>query len=71
MQTIRASTRIHYPIGLGSAESSLLKLISASRILMRALLSLACYAAGAILNIYLLRLLPYTLVVPANALTFV
>lgn len=31
----------------------------------------ACYGTGALLNIYLLTKLPYTLVLPANALTFV
>jgi drug/metabolite transporter (DMT)-like permease len=30
----------------------------------------ASYGVGAILNIYLLKKLPYTLVMPANALTF-
>ncbi|GAV11640.1 EamA family transporter [Paenibacillus sp. NAIST15-1] len=29
------------------------------------------YGIGALLNIYLLRFLPYTLVLPANALTYV
>lgn len=49
----------------------MLKLFSSTRKLKWAACGLAAYGSGALLNIYLLRLLPYTLVVPANALTFV
>ncbi|WP_410512286.1 DMT family transporter [Paenibacillus sp. BR2-3] len=34
------------------------------------LIGFASYGIGALLNIYLLKKLPYTLVMPANALTF-
>ncbi|WP_127530446.1 EamA family transporter [Paenibacillus kobensis] len=55
----------------GSAGGALLKLFSSTRKLKWAAFGLAAYGAGALLNIYLLSVLPYTLVVPANALTFV
>lgn len=55
----------------GAIGSVLFKTFTASRstfVLMTGLLS---YGLGALLNIVLLAYLPYTMVIPANALTFI
>ncbi|WII35720.1 EamA family transporter [Paenibacillus thiaminolyticus] len=55
----------------GSLGSACFKLSSARKQRSILLLGFLCYGAGALLNIYLLRFLPYTVVLPANALTFI
>lgn len=55
---------------LGSLGSVFFKGYSSGKNLKVLFLGFACYGLGALLNIYLLGKLPYTLVMPANALTF-
>lgn len=56
---------------LGSSGSACFKAFSLNKQTRVLLLGFACYGSGALLNILLLRYLPYTVVLPANALTFV
>lgn len=55
----------------GSLGSLCFRLFSLHRRLIILLLGLGLYGTGALLNIYLLKVLPYTVVLPANALTFI
>ncbi|TYP72465.1 EamA family transporter [Paenibacillus methanolicus] len=55
----------------GSFGGALFKRYSASKRFVLLAVGGACYGTGALLNIYLLTKLPYTLVLPANSLTFV
>ena len=55
---------------LGSMGSVLFKAYSIQKKLAVLLLGFGSYGLGALLNIYLLKELPYTIVMPANALTF-
>ncbi|WP_422657201.1 EamA family transporter [Paenibacillus sp. EC2-1] len=54
----------------GSLGSVLFKGFTSKKKLSLLFLGFASYGTGALLNIYLLKELPYTLVMPANALTF-
>ncbi|WP_342576788.1 EamA family transporter [Paenibacillus sp. FSL M8-0142] len=54
----------------GSLGSVLFKAFTANKQLKLLLAGFISYGLGALLNIYLLGQLPYTLVMPANALTF-
>lgn len=56
---------------LGSSGGVFLKKFGASRRLILLMTGGTLYGAGALLNVYLLGRLPYSLVVPANSLTFV
>ncbi|ASA24088.1 DMT family transporter [Paenibacillus donghaensis] len=55
---------------LGSFGGVLFKLHSVRRQLIYLFFGACSYGLGALLNIYLLKSLPYTVVMPANALTF-
>ncbi|MFB9328453.1 EamA family transporter [Paenibacillus aurantiacus] len=55
----------------GSFGGAFFKRYSARKQFMMLSAGGACYGTGALLNIYLLTKLPYTLVLPANSLTFV
>jgi drug/metabolite transporter (DMT)-like permease len=55
---------------LGSLGGVLFKLHSVRRKQLYLFFGALSYGFGALLNIYLLRSLPYTVVMPANALTF-
>ncbi|ACX66305.1 EamA family transporter [Paenibacillus sp. Y412MC10] len=55
---------------LGSLGSVFFKGYTASKRIKLLLIGFLSYGLGALLNIYLLGKLPYTLVMPANALTF-
>jgi drug/metabolite transporter (DMT)-like permease len=55
----------------GSLGSLCFRLFSFRRRLVILLLGFGLYGAGALLNIYLLKVLPYTVVLPANAITFI
>lgn len=55
---------------LGSLGGVLFKFFSVREKSKYLLLGFLVYGLGALLNIYLLHLLPYTVVMPANALTF-
>ncbi|GBF78013.1 hypothetical protein PA598K_06610 [Paenibacillus sp. 598K] len=57
--------------GCGAVGSVLFKAYSGSRRKLVLLAGFASYGLGALLNIYLLGYLPYTIVMPANALTFI
>ncbi|MFS0724565.1 EamA family transporter [Paenibacillus sp. 1P07SE] len=55
----------------GAVGSVLFKVFAESRQKRILLAALFCYGLGALLNIYLLAYLPYTVVMPANAMTFI
>ncbi|MBU5346660.1 EamA family transporter [Paenibacillus lautus] len=55
---------------LGSLGSVFFKGYTANKQIKLLLIGFLSYGLGALLNIYLLGELPYTLVMPANALTF-
>jgi len=55
----------------GSLGSVCFKLYTSRKSVVILLAGLTFYGTGALLNIYLLNKLPYTIVVPANALTFI
>lgn len=55
----------------GALGSVMFKLSSLRQSRLFLLAGLAFYGIGALFNIYLLGKLPYTVVMPANALTFV
>ncbi|MDB5084817.1 MAG: permease [Bacilli bacterium] len=55
----------------GSLGSVFFKSFSSKRTLTHLLIGLMFYGLGAMINIYLLNQLPYTVVMPANALTFI
>ncbi|WP_106765969.1 EamA family transporter [Paenibacillus faecalis] len=54
----------------GSLGSVFFKGYTSQKKLLLLFFGFASYGIGALLNIYLLKELPYTLVMPANALTF-
>lgn len=54
----------------GSLGSVFFKAFSTRKRYLLLLTGFGFYGIGALLNIYLLKLLPYTIVLPANALTF-
>lgn len=56
---------------LGALGGAFFKGFSSGKRRSRLILGLGCYGLGALLNIYLLGKLPYTVVLPANALTYV
>jgi drug/metabolite transporter (DMT)-like permease len=56
---------------VGSLGSVLFKAYAVNKTKKYLLSGFMLYGLGALLNIYLLRKLPYTIVVPANALTFI
>ncbi|MCR8659653.1 EamA family transporter [Paenibacillus endoradicis] len=55
----------------GSLGSVFFKFYTLKKKLLYLLIGFAFYGTGALLNIYLLKVLPYTVVLPANALTFI
>ncbi|MFC6648854.1 EamA family transporter [Paenibacillus rhizoplanae] len=55
---------------LGSLGSVFFKSFTVKKQYSLLFFGLSLYGGGALLNIYLLKKLPYTLIVPANALTF-
>lgn len=55
----------------GSLGSVYFKFYTNKKKLIYLLIGFAFYGTGALLNIYLLKELPYTVVLPANALTFI
>ncbi|MBO2942469.1 EamA family transporter [Paenibacillus sp. F411] len=55
---------------LGSSGAALFKVFSIHKKSRFLLFGILVYGFGAWINIYLLQILPYTIVVPANALTF-
>lgn len=55
----------------GALGAVFFKLYSARRSIPMLLTGLLSYGIGAPLNVFLLQKLPYTVVMPANALTFV
>lgn len=55
----------------GALGGVFFKMYSQGKNKLKLLLGLGCYGFGALLNIYLLGKLPYTVVLPANALTYV
>lgn len=55
----------------GALGSVFFKKFSLHRKIVTLLIGCMFYGLGALLNIYLLRELPYTVVMPANALTFI
>lgn len=55
----------------GALGGAGLKAYSASRKLLHVMFGLGFYGMGALLNIVLLKFLPLTVVLPANALTYV
>lgn len=54
----------------GSLGSVFFKGFTSKKQLSLLMVGFASYGIGALLNIYLLKELPYTIVMPANALTF-
>lgn len=55
----------------GSLGSVFFKSYTLKKKLICLLIGFMFYGIGALLNIYLLKVLPYTIVLPANALTFI
>ncbi|WP_054958395.1 EamA family transporter [Paenibacillus dakarensis] len=55
---------------LGSLGSVFFKGFTSKKQFFLLFIGFASYGIGALLNIYLLKELPYTIVMPANALTF-
>jgi len=55
----------------GALGSVFFKWFSTKKTIISLLIGCMFYGIGALLNIYLLRELPYTVVMPANALTFI
>lgn len=56
---------------LGSLGSVFFKFYTLKKTLIYLLTGFSFYGLGALLNIFLLKVLPYTVVLPANALTFI
>jgi len=55
----------------GSLGSVYFKNYTLKKKLIYLFIGFSFYGVGALLNIYLLKVLPYTIVLPANALTFI
>lgn len=56
---------------VGSLGSVFFKYFTLKKQIIYLLIGFMFYGLGALLNIYLLKVLPYTVVLPANALTFI